>query len=194
MTSNYILGSMIALMLSLSAVPVRAETVISPRTKAEHEAQMRELAKQYAPKLDPELEQQLKASGGVLPSKSNTSAVPSEIDPLTQIDARRQAESAAMAAVGGKQKPAAGTKVRADLLALGADQFVFAEKPYSREALLPVLIELGKLYNLDHVVLLTQGDPIQLAHLVELSKLSESLKVPAMYQLGDQLRAVNTTR
>ena len=84
--------------------------------------------------------------------------------------------------------------MRADLLALGADQFVFAEKPYSREALLPVLIELGKLYNLDHVVLLTQGDPIQLAHLVELSKLSESLKVPAMYQLGDQLRAVNTTR
>lgn len=176
-----------------AATQVRAETVISPRTKAEHEAEMRELAKKYAPTMDPELEQQLKASGGALPSKTGVSGTDA-VDPLAQIDARRQAESAAMAAIGGKQKPELGTKVRADLLALGADQFVFAEKPYNREALLPVLIELGKLYNLDHIVLLTDGDPIQLAHLVELSKLSESLKVPALYQLGDQLRAVNTTR
>ena len=188
-----ILAGMIALSVSLSAVQVRAETVISPRTKAEHEAEMRELAKKYAPKLDPELEQQLKASGGVLPSKSGGGAT-GDIDPLTQIDARRQAESAAMAAIGGKQKPAPGTKVRADLLAQGADQFVFAEKSYRRDALLPVLIELGKLYNLDHIVLLSGNDPIQLSHLVELSKLSESLKVPALYQLGDQLRAVKTTR
>lgn len=192
MSKSLILIGMVALTM-VGATQVRAETVISPRTKAEHEAEMRELAKKYAPTMDPELEQQLKASGGVLPSKTGVSGTP-EVDPLAQIDARRQAESAAMAAIGGNQKPAPGTKVRADLLAFGADQFVFAEKPYSREALLPVLVELGKLYNLDHIVLLTDADPIQLSHLVELSKLSESLKVPALYQLGDQLRAVNTTR
>lgn len=192
MSTKLILTCIVALIL-FGALSVRAETVISPRTKAEHEAQMRELAKKYAPTMDPELEQQLRASGGVLPSKANA-ASPADIDPLTQIDARRQAESAAMAAIGGNQKPAPGTKVRADLLALGADQFVFAEKPYTREALLPVLIELATLYRLDHIVLLTRGEPIQLSHLVELARLSESLKVPALYQLGDQLRAVNATR
>ena len=97
-----------------------------------------------------------------------------------------------MAALGGKQAPAAGTKVRAELVAVGLDKFMFDEKVYSREELLPVLVELGKLYKLDHLVLLASGEPIQLNHLVELSKLSDGLKLPALYQYGNELRAINT--
>ena len=170
-----------------------AETIMSPRSKAEHEAEIRALNEKYAPKPDAQLEAQVQASGGVLPSATraptgNGEVVRSEID-----SARRQAESAAMAALGGKQAPAAGTKVRADLTATGLDKFTFAEKVYDRDALMPVLVELGKLYELDHLVLLESGGAsIQLNHLVELSKLSDALNLPAFYQYGTELRAIST--
>jgi hypothetical protein len=166
----------------------QAETIISPRSKAEHEAEMRALTEKYAPKTDAKMEQQAQASGGVLPSTASSSK------PLVSGDAenaRRQAQSAAMAAVGGDKAPAKGTKVRAELTATGLDKFIFAGKTYDRESLYPVLVELGKLYTLDHIVLLDHGEAIQLNHLVELSKLSNSLQLPAMYQYGNELRAIN---
>ncbi len=171
----------------------RAETIMSPRTQAEHEAEIRALNEKYAPKADAQLEAQVRASGGVLPSATAQSSGDGAAQRAETESARRQAESAAMAAVGGKLAPAAGTKVRADLIATGLDQFIFAGKTYNREALLPVLVELGKLYKLDHLVLMeAAGAPIQLNHLVELSKLSDSLSLPAMYQFGKELRAVST--
>ncbi len=170
-----------------------AETIISPRSQAEHEAEIRALNEKYAPKPDAQLEAQVQASGGVLPSATHTPTGNGEAQRAEMESARRQAESAAMAALGGKQAPAAGTKVRAELIATGLDKFMFGGKAYSRDELLPVLVELGKLYQLDHLVLLDSGgEPIQLKHLVEFSKLSDGLKLPALYQYGNELRAIST--
>jgi hypothetical protein len=184
---------LVLLCLGMCAHHAAAETIMSPRTQAEHEAEMRALNEKYAPKADAQLEAQVRASGGVLPSATAQPTGDGAAQRAETEAARRQAESAAMAALGGKQALAAGTKVRADLIATGLDKFIFAGKTYSREALLPVLVELGKLYKLDHLVLLDSGgEPIQLNHLVELSKLSDSLSLPAMYQFGKELRAVST--
>lgn len=170
-----------------------AETIMSPRSKAEHETEIRALNEKYAPKPDAQLEAQVQASGGVLPSTTHAPTGNGEAERAAIESARRQAESAAMAALGGKQAPAAGTKVRADLSATGLSKFMFAEKIYDREALMPVLVELGKLYKLDHLVLLESGGgSIQLNHLVELSKLSDALDLPAFYQYGNELRAIST--
>jgi hypothetical protein len=166
-----------------------AETIMSPRSKADHEAEVRALNEKYAPKADAQLEAQVRASGGAMPSGVGSAAKPL-VSGETE-NAKRQAESAAMAAVGGNKQPAKGTKVRAELTATGLDKFVFAGKTYDRESLYPVLVELGKLYTLDHIVLLDGGEAIQLNHLVELSKLSNSLQLPAMYQYGKELRAIN---
>jgi len=186
--------SICALLALLVNLPVaNAETIISPRSKADHEAEVRALNEKYAPKADAQLEAQVQASGGVLPSATRTPTGDGEAQRAAIESARRQAESAAMAALGGKQAPAAGTKVRAELIATGLDKFMFDGKVYSREDLMPVLVELGKLYKLDHLVLLDSGgEPIQLNHLVELSKLSDGLKLPALYQYGNELRAVST--
>jgi len=171
---------------------VNAETIMTPRSKAEHEAEIRALNEKYAPKADAQLEAQVQASGGVLPSATRTPTGDGEAQRATIESARRQAESVAMAAVGGTQTPTAGTKVRAELAAVGLDKFMFGGKIYSREDLMPILVELGKLYKLDHLVLLATGEPIQLSHLVALSKLSDGLKLPALYQYGTELRAVST--
>ena len=171
----------------------QAETIMTPRSKAEHEAEIRALNEKYAPKPDAQLEAQVLASGGVLPSATRAPTGDGEAARAEIESARRQAQSAAMAALGGKQAPAAGTKVRADLIATGLDKFIFADKSYDREALMPVLVELGKLYKLDHLVLLDSGgEPIQLNHLVELSKLGDALNLPAFYQYGKELRAIST--
>lgn len=170
-----------------------AETIMSPRSKADHEAEIRALNEKYAPKADAQLEAQVQASGGVLPSATRAPTGDGEAERAAIASARRQAESAAMAALGGSHAPAAGTKVRAELIATGLDKFMFDGKVYRREDLLPVLVELSKLYTLDHLVLLDSGgEPIQLNHLVELSKLSDGLKLPALYQYGKELRAVST--
>lgn len=170
-----------------------AETVISPRSRADHEAEVRALNEKYAPKPDAQLEAQVQASGGILPSAIHTPTGDGEAQRATAESARRQAQSAAMAVLGGKQTPAAGTKVRAELVASGLDKFMFGGKIYSREDLLPVLVELSKLHTLDHLVLLDSGgEPIQLNHLVALSKLSDGLNVPALYQYGNELRAIST--
>lgn len=171
---------------------LHAETIMSPRSKAEHEAEIRALNEKYAPKADAQLEAQVQASGGVLPSATRTPTGEGEAQRAMVESARRQAESLAMAAVGGKQTPTAGTKVRAELAAVGLDKFMFGGKIYSREDLMPILVELGKLYKLDHLVLLATDEPIQLSHLVALSKLSDGLKLPALYQYGNELRAVST--
>ena len=182
--------STFALLAFLQTV-ASAETIISPRSPAEHEAEVRALNEKYAPKSNAQLEAQVQASGGVLPSAIHTPTGDGEAQRAAVESARRQAESAAMAALGGKQTPAAGTKVRAELVAVGLDKFMFGGKIYSREELLAVLVELGKLYKLDHLVLLASGEPIQLSHLVELSKLSAGLKLPALYQYGKELRAIS---
>ncbi len=182
--------TLLSFLLQLSAA--NAETIISPRSKADHEAEIRALNEKYAPKADAQLEAQVQAAGGVLPSNTQTPTGDGAAQRAEIETARRQAESAAMAALGGKQTPAAGTKVRAELAAVGLNKFMFSGKIYSREELLPVLVELGKLYKLDHLVLLSSGEPIQLSHLVELSKLSDGLKLPALYQYGNELRAIST--
>ena len=170
-----------------------AETVISPRSRADHEAEVRALNEKYAPKPNAQLEAQVQASGGILPSAIHTPTGDGEAQRATAESARRQAQSAAMDVLGGKQTPAAGTKVRAELVASGLDKFMFGGKIYSREDLLPVLVELSKLHTLDHLVLLDSGgEPIQLNHLVALSKLSDGLNVPALYQYGNELRAIST--
>jgi hypothetical protein len=177
--------SLVVLLLgNLLAPAVAAETIISPRTKAEHEADMKRLSELYGPKADPRLLEQVKAqqSGQTAQAAESVTAKPAM--PTPQPPVAKPASAPLQSA-----KPA--EKIRAELGASGQDRFVFAGKVYSRLELEPVLRDLDQSYALDHIALMSNAEPIQLKHLIELSKLSEVLKKPAMYQDGDQFKAVN---
>lgn len=168
-----------------------AETVLMPRTSAEREADLRALSEKYAPKPDPQLEAQLRQSGGVLPTDAANAPVTSES--AGSSDARLLADAAASVALGGAAAPAAGTKVRIELYAHGLSKFTFSGQTYDVASLQPVLEELAKKYKLDHIVLLNAPDTlVELSHLVELAKLGKALALPAVYQEGKELKAVDT--
>ena len=175
---------------SLSSI-CHAETVLMPRTAAEREANLRALSEKYAPKPDPQLEAQLRQSGGVLPTASADAPIASES--AASSDARLLADAAASVALGGATAPAPGTKARIELYAHGTSKFTFSGQTYDVVSLQPVLEELAKRYKLDHIVLLNAPDAlVELSHLVELAKLGKALALPAVYQEGKELKAVDT--
>jgi hypothetical protein len=162
-----------------------AETIMSPRTKAEHEADMKRMNELYGPKQDAKLQTQVQAQ-----ASNNDPAVAASTASATPI-VRPATTPANTSNSAAPQAAAKVEKIRAELSASGIDRFKFAGKIYTREELEPVLIDLAASYPLDHIALMSTGDPIQLKHLIELSKLSQVLKKPAMYQSGNQFKAVN---
>jgi hypothetical protein len=173
---------LILLLGNLLAPAVGAETIISPRTKAEHEADMKRLSELYGPKADPRLLEQVKAQQAGQTAQAAETLTSKTATPTAQPPAAKPSQAPSA-------KPA--EKIRAELGASGQDRFIFAGKVYSRLELEPVLRDLDQSYALDHIALMSNAEPIQLKHLIELSKLSEALKKPAMYQDGDQFKAVN---
>ncbi len=191
----------LGIVLALSAHIAFAETILSPRSRAESEAERKLLEEKYAPKLDPKLAEQLAESDGVIVTTGNTPVANNDNLPAArhtapivefhQAKAQQQAERAA-AATPALQT---GSKLRVDLIAQANGQFLFNGQSYTREELAPVLVSLGQQYRLDHIVLLQSGsEPISLIAQVELSKLSAQLNTPAMYQSGNQLRAVDAVK
>jgi hypothetical protein len=186
--SRGVLLTILSVGLALPVVALGAETIMSPRTKAEHEADLKRMNELYGPKQDAKLQDQVQAQAA-----NNDPAVAAATVNATPIarPATPSVATPAAAAVTPSAPAAKADRIRAELSAVGTDRFKFGGKTYTRTELEAVLIDLASSYPLDHIALLSNGDPIQLSHLIELSKLSEALKKPAMYQSGNQFKAVN---
>lgn len=178
-------------LLTLLSGLCHAETVLMPRTAAEREADLKALSEKYAPRADPQLEVQLRQSGGALPT--DHSGAPTVSANAASSDARLLADAAASVALGATSAPAPGTKVRIELYPSGLNKFTFSAQIYDVASLQPVLEELATKYKLDHIVLLNGPESlVELSHLVELAKLGKALALPAVYQEGNELKAVDT--
>lgn len=80
--------------------------------------------------------------------------------------------------------------LRIALLPVGQKQFLLREQVYDAESLEIYLRKLEQ--PIDSVVLLDEADhPIELGHLVALGQLSRTLRVPTLYQQGNNLRALS---
>ena len=84
--------STFALLAFLMLSNAAAETIMSPRSQADHEAEVRALNEKYAPKPNAQLEAQVQASGGVLPSATHTPTGDGAAQRAAIESARRQAE------------------------------------------------------------------------------------------------------
>jgi hypothetical protein len=163
-----------------------AETVLSPRSKAERDADMKMLQEKYGPKQDQQLQSQIGAQAS--PQATPTPAVKAGQPSYEERVAARTAESA-VAASAGVTGAAAGSKIRIDLAARPGNKFAFDGQDYVRKDLEPVL--LSKKYKVDHIVLTDGGlGAISLALQLDLSALSTAIKAPALIQQGDQMRPV----
>jgi hypothetical protein len=186
--------SMLVLIVASQAV---AETVLTPRTKAEHEAELKALQEKYGPRSDPKLQAQTgqvvtaQTTAPSAPVRSNTAVAGN----LSAADIERDARQAADA-VKSSQKLAPGQKIRVDLMARSDGRFGFNGKDYQRIELQAVLQALGKNYKIDHLVLMQSAadQPIALTQKLALSDLSTTLKTPALFQDGTQLRAVDAQK
>ncbi len=196
----------LALIFSLILITASAfaDTVLSPRSKAEHEADLKALQEKYGPKEDPKLQEQLRAQQSAnVPSTSSEPVIeldlsheaPASKSPATNVASTAPtANSAANNTATSTSVPTrpAGDKVRIDLYPEGSDRFRFVDVVYTREQLLEKLTTISQRYTLDHIVLYPDKQAIELPHLLELAKVAETLKVTALYQSGDQLRPVAT--
>jgi hypothetical protein len=164
-----------------------AETVLSPRSKAERDADLKMLQEKYGPKQDQQLQSQIGAQASASPA---TTALRDDQPSYEERVAARTAESA-VAGSAGAVGAAAGSKIRIDLAARPGNKFAFDGQDYVRKDLEPVLLALSKKYKVDHIVLTDGGlGAISLALQLDLSALSTAIKAPALIQQGDQMRPV----
>jgi hypothetical protein len=181
----------VVMFLTVSAF---ADTVLSPRSKAEHEADLKALQEKYGPKEDPKLQEQLRAQQGA--NKTNAPVIELDLSheqsKAPAANKTAQITPPAASAQNAQAARPAGDKVRIDLYAEGSNQFRFVDVVYSREQLLEKLTTISQRYTLDHIVLYPDKQTIELTHLLELAKVAETLKVTAVYQSGNELRPVAT--
>lgn len=155
-------------------------TTLKPRSKAEREAAIRELEAKYGPKPDPRV------------SASETPGIHSTT-PSVELDLSQEVSRSDASANTASMSPAnAGGKVRIDLFAEAGQKFRFIDVLYSRDELIGKLQTLSQRYQLDHLVLYPGDSSIDLQHLIEVAKVAEAMRIPAVYQNGGELRAVIT--
>lgn len=169
-------GRRLALLVWLASLPLcgaLADEVMMPRGKQAYEAHLKELEAKYGAKDDSELKNEVvAANGGVGLNRSEATTVSGR-------------------SIKGV---APGSRLRISLLPLGADRFSFDNQSFDSAGLQAELQGLAQTYTLDTLVLLEGDAPIQALHLVELSKLSATFEIPALYQRGDSLQAVSAAR
>ncbi|MCU0757439.1 MAG: hypothetical protein MUE46_20400 [Xanthomonadales bacterium] len=157
-----------------------ADTILSPRTKAEHEADLKALQDKYGPARD----------DAAALTASSVSPRPPAAEPAP---AARPAVPAAAPTPGPAAPAAAGSeRVRVTLYPEGARGFLFNGKSYDTASLTQVLQELGRQQRMDSLLLLESEDRIvELTHVVELAKLGKALKLPTMYQQGQEFKSIS---
>lgn len=183
-----------------------AETVMTPRDKAAFEAELQALNEKYGPKAGA-MEQgassmekaDVKPNGSSIatPEALAEPALVPIAKPMPMQEGEQAAESALLSAqanhqLTGSSNTGAVSKLRIELSPKNAREFVFDGQSYTQTDLMPILLALKQKHALDYVVLLQAGiEPVQLTHIVELAKISRELRTPAVYQDGNQLRAVD---
>jgi len=192
---------LIALLISTFA---SAETVMTPRDRAAFEAELQALNEKYGPKAGAmELAASSTGEADAVPSDNAaltsepTAAAVANVVQTPALDGEQAAQSALLSAranqqLTGASNTAAVSKLRIELSPKNAREFIFDGQSYTQRDLMPILQALQQKHALDYVVLLQAGvAPVQLTHIVELAKISRALRTPALYQDGDQLRAVD---
>ncbi len=154
-----------------------ADTILSPRTKAEHEADLKALQEKYGPARDDAAA--LTATGAASrPSEVPGNPIPAPVTPA--------GATAAPAATAGNER------VRVTLYPEGVRGFLFNGKSYDTAALTQVLQELGRQQRMDSLLLLESEERVvELTHVVELAKLGKALKLPTMYQQGQEFKSIS---
>lgn len=157
----------------LSAQVQATETILSPRSKAEHEADLKALQEKYGPARD---------DARALTVDSRPSPVPP-----TSVPAPSRSTPTSVA-----PPPVAAQRVRITLYPDGDRGFLYNEKRYDTTALTQLLGDLGRQQRLDSLLLLERDERlVELTHVVELAKLGKALKLPTMYQQGSEFKSIS---
>lgn len=174
MDSKWMCRWVVLLVALAAAAAVQADEVMMPRGKQAYEQHLKELQAKYGVKEGAELKADVQASGSSV------------------VEARGEAA----VAISGRSLSgvAAGSRLRVSLLPVGADRFSFDGQSFDVAGLEDELRALAQTYTLDTLVLLEGEADIQALHLVELSRLSATFGIPALYQRGDSLLAVTAAR
>ncbi|MCU0756796.1 MAG: hypothetical protein MUE46_17075 [Xanthomonadales bacterium] len=164
----------------LCATSASADTILSPRTKAEHEADVKALQEKYGPARD----------DAAALTASSTTPRPAAGNPVLPAPGAAPAVRPPPAPVA---PPEAGSeRVRVTLYPEGNRGFLYNGKSYDTAALTQVLQELGRQQRMDSLLLLESEDRIvELTHVVELAKLGKALKLPTMYQQGQEFKSIS---
>jgi hypothetical protein len=151
-----------------------AEELMMPRSKRDYEDHLKELQSKYGVKDDGALKSDVVAASTDEP-RVGAGLTRSE---ATTISGR------------SLKNVTPGSRLRISLQPVGADRFSFDQQSFDAGSLQVELEALAQTYVLDTLVLLEGDAPIQALHLVELSRLSATFKIPALYQRGESLHAV----
>lgn len=155
----------------LSPLCSATETILSPRTKAEHEADLKALQEKYGPARDD-------AAALTVDSRP----VPASISTPAPESSRGSSAP----------PPAAAQRMRVTLYPDGDRGFLYNEERYDTTALTQLLADLGRRERLDSLLLLEREDRVVgLTHVVELAKLGKALKLPTMYQQGSEFKSIS---
>ena len=150
--------------LALAAASLSAEETIRPRGKAAYEAELQALNEKYGPQAKvSELREQTQGSISAAEPPAKTTS----------------------------SKELAGNGLRVTLLPVGEKQFLLSEQVFDGSALELHLAKLQAKRELNSVILLSNADRrIEIPHLLELSRLSRELNFPALYQDGNEIKAI----
>lgn len=154
-----------ATVLALSAAVAFAEETIRPRGQAAYEAELQALTEKYGPQATvSQLRKETQGSTGTIQPTITKPELATE-------------------------KPVGG--VRVTLLPVGENQFLLSEQVFDGTALELHLAQLQTKQNLDRVILLSNNErKIEIPHLLELARLGRKLNIPALYQDGDEIKAI----
>lgn len=153
----------------LSSTAGATETILSPRSKAEHEADLKALQEKYGPARD----------DAAALTVDNRPVAPPTVTPASPGRA-------------GTAPPVAAQRIRITLYPDGDRGFIYNEERYDTAALTRMLADLGRRERLDSLLLLEREDRVvELTHIVELAKLGKSLKLPTMYQQGSEFKSIS---
>jgi hypothetical protein len=147
----------------LGPIAASAETVLLPRTKADHQADLRALEERYGAKHEGELRQQIEVQSA---------------------EVAREREARA-------EVPA--PRVQITLEARSNGLFFFADRELTGPALEAELESLKALSRIDSVLLLESSSAsIEASHLIELLRISRQFDVLALYQKGQEVLPVGS--
>lgn len=169
--------------------------ILSPRSRAEYEADLKALEQKYGFKDGSGTKAQVIVEQGA--SSEPVPAAPGQRNASAGSASARLPPAAGGTAAPAtsvlRTAPAGAQRIRIQLLPVDERQFSLDGERYDAVTLRQRLIELSGQYQLDSLLLLeTPGQPVGLGHVVELTKLAEAVRLPALYQQNGVWHAVGT--